>query len=99
MTSIEALYAAHPELYSAEHEADHRVEGRLPILDLVKPGTVAAELGVYTGLYAEAILETVRPAVLHLVDPLWLAYGDVYPNWAHTRRAARCPLGSPTRPP
>jgi hypothetical protein len=79
--TIDALYAAHPELYSAEHEADHRVEARLPILDLVKPGTVAAELGVFTGLFAEAILETVRPAVLHLVDPWWLAYGDVYPSW------------------
>jgi SAM-dependent methyltransferase len=87
MTSIEALYAAHPELYSAEHEADHRVEGRLPILDLVKSGTVAAELGVFTGLCAEAILETVRPAVFHAVDPWWHAYGDVYPDWgAYTAR-------------
>jgi len=84
--TIDALYA-HPELYSAEHEADHRVEARLPILDLVKPGTVAAELGVFTGLFAEAILETVRPAVLHLVDPWWLAYGEVYPSWgAYTAR-------------
>jgi methyltransferase family protein len=81
MTSIEALHAAHPELFSAEHDADHRVEARLPILELVKPGTVAAELGVFTGLFAEAILETVRPAVLHLVDPWSLVYGDVYPNW------------------
>jgi LmbE family N-acetylglucosaminyl deacetylase len=81
MTSIEALYAAHPELYSAEHEAEHRVERRLGILDLVQPGTVGAELGVFTGLFAEAILETVRPAALHLVDPWWLAYGDLYPDW------------------
>jgi hypothetical protein len=81
MTSIEDLYAAHPELYSAEHEAEHRVERRLGILDLVEPGTVGAELGVFTGLFAEAILETVRPAVLHLVDPWWLAYGDLYPDW------------------
>jgi SAM-dependent methyltransferase len=79
--TIDALYAAHPELYSAEHEADHRVEARLPILDLVEPGTVGAELGVFTGLFAEAILETARPAVLHLVDPWWLAYGDLYPDW------------------
>ena len=57
------------------------MEGRLGILDLVQPGTVGAELGVFTGLFAEAILETVRPAVLHLVDPWWLAYGDVYPDW------------------
>jgi len=81
MTSIDALYAAHPELYSAEHDAEHRVDGRRGILGLVKPGTVGAELGVFTGLFAEAILETVRPAVLHLVDPWWLAYGELYPDW------------------
>ena len=46
----------------------------------MQPGTVGAELGVFTGLFAEAILETVRPAVLHLVDPWWLAYGDLYPD-------------------
>ena len=43
MTSIDELYSDHPELYSAEHEAEHRVEGRLGILDLVQPGTVGAE--------------------------------------------------------
>lgn len=85
--TIDELYAAHPELYSAEHDAVHRVDGRRGILGLVEPGTIGAELGVFTGLFAEAILETVRPAVLHLVDPWWLAYGDVYPNWgAYTAR-------------
>jgi SAM-dependent methyltransferase len=78
---IERLYAAHPELYAAEHDADHRVEGRLGILSILKPATVGAELGVFTGLFAEAILEKVRPAVLHLVDPWWLAYGELYPDW------------------
>jgi SAM-dependent methyltransferase len=79
--TIDELYAAHPELRSAEQDPEHRVEGRRGILDLVKPGTVAAELGVFTGLFAEAILQTVRPAVLHLVDPWWLAYGELYPDW------------------
>jgi len=79
--TINELYAAHPELYSAEHDAEHRVEGRRGILDLAKPGSVGAELGVFTGLFAEAILETVRPAVLHLVDPWWVAYGELYPDW------------------
>jgi SAM-dependent methyltransferase len=85
--TIDELYEAHPELRSAEQDAEHRVEGRLGILNLAKPGTVGAELGVFTGLFAEAILESVRPAVLHLVDPWWLAYGDLYPNWgAYTAR-------------
>ena len=81
MASIDELYSDHPELYSAEHEGEHRVGERLGVLDLVQPGTIGAELGVFTGLFAEAILETVRPAVLHLVDPWWLAYGDLYPDW------------------
>jgi hypothetical protein len=97
--TIDALYAAHPELYSAEHEADHRVEARLPILDLVKPGTVAAELGVFTGLFAEAILETVRPGCSTSSTPGGSPTAMSIPAGAHTRRAARCPLGSPTRPP
>jgi hypothetical protein len=80
MSSIDALYASHPELYSAEHEFQHRVEDRLGILSLAQPASVGAELGVFTGLFAAAILENVRPAILHLVDPWWLAYGDVYPN-------------------
>ncbi len=80
-TEIGRLYAAHPELYVAEHDAEHRLEGRRGILALVKPGTVGAELGVFTGLFSEVILEVVRPAELHLVDPWWLAYGELYPDW------------------
>src|SRR5215471_5146019 len=81
MTAIGELYAAHPELYAVEHGYDHRVEGRRGILALAKPGTIGAELGVFTGLFPKAVLESVRPAVLHLVDPWWFAYGELYPNW------------------
>jgi hypothetical protein len=81
LTSIADLYSAHPELRSAEEDAEHRLEGRKDILRLATAGTVGAELGVFTGLFAETILETVRPAVLHLVDPWWLAYGERYPDW------------------
>ena len=79
--SIAKLYAAHPALRVAEHDADHRLEGRRAILRLLKPDTVGAELGVFTGLFSEIILGDVRPAVLHLVDPWWLAYGERYPDW------------------
>jgi Methyltransferase domain len=91
MTTIEALYAAHPELFASEHDADHRLAGRRAILGLVEPGTVGAELGVFTGLYAEVILDVVRPSVLHLVDPWWLAYGDVYPDWGAYTDHGRLP--------
>jgi hypothetical protein len=81
VTPIDELYASHPELRSAEEDAEHRVDARRGILDLVRPGSVGAELGVFTGLFAETILRTTRPAVLHLVDPWWLAYGERYPDW------------------
>jgi hypothetical protein len=79
--TIEELYAAHPPLDTAEHDAEHRVDGRRAILRLVPPGTAGAELGVFTGLFSEVLLEVLRPAVLHLVDPWWQAFGDDYPDW------------------
>ena len=79
--TIAELYAAHPALHTAEHEAEHRLEGRREILELVQPGTIGAELGVFTGLFSEVILERVHPVVLHLVDPWWLEYGELYPDW------------------
>lgn len=88
---LDVLYAAHPELYTAEHDADHRLEARRGILDLVAPGTVGAELGVFTGLFSEVILEAVRPSVLHLVDAWWLAYGELYPDWGAYTDHGRLP--------
>jgi hypothetical protein len=81
IVSIDRLHAEHPALRAAEHDADHRLERRRAILRLLEPGTAGAELGVFTGLFSEIILRDVRPAVLHLVDPWWLAYGERYPDW------------------
>jgi hypothetical protein len=81
----------HPALVAAERDADHRVDARRPILALLEPGTVGAELGVFTGLYSEVILADVRPAVLHLVDPWWLAYGEQYPDWGAYTDSGRLP--------
>jgi hypothetical protein len=89
--TIEALYTAHPELYAAEHNAEHRVEGRRRILGLLDPGTIGVELGVFTGLFSEVILETVRPAVLHLVDPWWSTFGETYPDWGAYTDHGRLP--------
>lgn len=90
-TEIERLYAAHPGLYSAEHDAEHRLEGRRGILDLLQPRTVGAELGVFTGLFSEIILRVARPAVFHLVDPWWLEYGELYPDWGAYTDHGRLP--------
>jgi hypothetical protein len=68
-------------LRAAETETDHRVEARRAILDFIRPGSVGAELGVFTGLFSEFILRNAAPRVLHLVDPWWQAYGEYYPDW------------------
>ena len=97
--TIDELYAAHPELRSAEQDAEHRVEGRRGILNLVEPGTVGAELGVFTGLFAEAILErSARPSSTSSI-PGGSPTATSIPTGAPTRRAARCPPASRTRPP
>ncbi len=79
--SIERLYAKHPALREAETTGEHRLQSRRPILRLLEPGTTGAELGVFTGLFSEVIVADVKPAVLHLVDPWALAYGERYPDW------------------
>jgi SAM-dependent methyltransferase len=70
-----------PALHAAETQSDHRVEARRAILDFIRPGSVGAELGVFTGLFSEFILRNAAPGVLHLVDPWWKAYGEYYPDW------------------
>lgn len=90
-SAVGDLYAAHPELYAAEHDAEHRVDERREILELLRPGTVGAELGVFTGLFSEALLDVARPAVLHLVDPWWLAFGERYPDWGAYTDHGRLP--------
>jgi hypothetical protein len=90
-SSIADLHAQHPALYLAETDGGHRLEGRRGILGLLEPGTTGAELGVFTGLFSEVILEVVRPAVLHLVDPWWLAYGERYPDWGAYTDFGRLP--------
>jgi hypothetical protein len=54
---------------------------RRHILELLRRGTVGAELGVFTGLFSAAILEVVQPTHLYLVDPWWVEYGEYYPDW------------------
>ena len=45
------------------------------VLELVPAGSVCAEIGVWKGDFSAQILEVVRPAKLHLVDP-WIFMTD-----------------------
>ena len=86
--TIDALYAAHPELYSAEH--DGRASGRSGgsgSSACSSPGRSAPSSASSRASSRRRSSRPSRPAVLHLVDPWWLAYGDVYPDWgAYTAR-------------
>ena len=44
-------------------------------------GAVCAEIGVFRGHYSREILRVTRPAELHLIDPWWEMFGEVYPDW------------------
>jgi len=50
------------------------------ILPLIPQQSVGAELGVFTGIFSEALLEAVAPQRLYLVDVWWTLYGEFYPN-------------------
>jgi lipopolysaccharide biosynthesis glycosyltransferase len=78
-------------LAAAETRCDHRIEARRAILQFIPPGSVGAELGVFTGLFSEYILRNAAPRMLHLVDPWWKAYGELFPDWGQYTDYGRLP--------
>jgi len=42
--------------------------------------TIGAELGVYKGRFSRRLVDTLRPQLLHLVDPWWLL-GQTHWDW------------------
>lgn len=51
---------------------------RVRLLERVPQGCVCAEIGVWQGDFSARILEVVRPARLHLIDPWQAATGEDY---------------------
>jgi hypothetical protein len=51
---------------------------RARLLDLLPKRGVGAEIGVWKGDFSERILEVVRPARLHLIDPWRAVAGEEY---------------------
>ena len=56
--------------------------GRADFLSLLPPCSVGAEVGVQWGDFTCEILEKVRPAKLHLIDPWWLINPGGPAQWA-----------------
>jgi Methyltransferase domain len=79
--AIQVLYRRYEPLKIVETGTEHRVAQRAAILRFMPPDSMGAEIGVFTGLFSEFILRHSRLRQLHLVDPWWLAYGELYPDW------------------
>jgi SAM-dependent methyltransferase len=68
-------------ILKAEMGVDHRVKNRLFVLNFIKPKSVGAELGVFTGLFSSRIARHPNLSRVTFVDPWWTLYGDYYPDW------------------
>ena len=81
MDPMSGLYNSCPALWRTDQCAGDGLEERKWILPLVPKHSVGAELGVFTGLFSEAISEAVQPKRLYLVDVWWTQFGEYYPDW------------------
>ncbi|MDQ3859189.1 MAG: class I SAM-dependent methyltransferase [Actinomycetota bacterium] len=61
---------------------------RVRLLERVPKGSVCAEIGVWKGDFSERILEIVRPARLHLIDPWQAVSGEDYEGARYGRELA-----------
>ena len=77
------LYAQHNDLMLVETKGKHRLTSRRHILKLAKPGLIGAEIGVFTGMFAEVLDRDLRPNTLYLVDPWEKLHGEFFPNWGN----------------
>ena len=86
---LKKLYNKYSDLKVVELEGKHRLKSRRSVLTHVPKGGVGAEIGVFTGLFSEVLVEIIQPKKLFLVDPWAQMHGELYPNWgaytAHRR--------------
>lgn len=96
------LYAQYPALARVESHNDHRLPARTPVVRRLPRGGVGAEIGVFTGVFSEFLIEQTAPREFYLVDAWdvggasawepppdapWSAYVD---HGNLTYEAARC---------
>jgi len=63
---------------------NHQMRGEV-LQQLVPENAVGAEIGVHKGQFVRAILDSVKPAKLHLIDP-WYLFGKEW-EWAKDNRS------------
>ena len=75
------LYERHPTLELVETNGQHRLRVRKSGVRLAPKDGVGAEIGVFTGMFAEILAEVTRPRKIYLVDPWEKLHGASFPNW------------------
>ena len=98
MSDLGGLFESCPALRRSEERARNNLDDRKWILDLIPKESVGAELGVFTGLLSEAILEIVRPRRLFLVDVCGLDMANFTRTGARIRTLAASRPGWPMKP-
>lgn len=63
-----ALYAQHPALARVESRNDHRLDARTPLVRRLPRHSAGAEIGVFTGVFSEFLIERLEPCEFYLVD-------------------------------
>lgn len=72
-----------------EPERPTDTERRRFLLEMLPVGSVGAEIGVHQGDFSRAILDTVRPSRLHLIDPWRYESSTTYERALYGGRASK----------
>ena len=75
------IYKKHNSLKKVEAVINPRLKERDAILSLIPTASVGAEIGVFTGMLSEYLLDKVKPTKLYLVDPWSKLHGERFPNF------------------
>ncbi len=69
------LYDQYPPLERVELGVDHRITERSELVNQLPRHRVGAEIGVYTGVFSEYLINTTHPQRFHMVDAYELQHG------------------------
>lgn len=78
MIDMAPLYERHPALKRVESTVDHRLAARSALVSRLPHNAVGAEIGVFTGVFSEYLIDRTRPREFWMVDA-WDVNGQ--PAW------------------
>lgn len=75
------IYQKYPDLKVVEKSGRHRLNARKAVLRHAPRNSIGAEIGVYTGMFADVLAEEIPSKTIYLVDPWSKLHGTHFPNW------------------